>query len=330
MLLAVSAAATAGEPARIETPSGIVIEGGIGVGYVWLPRINGFATVIDEASFLFIRQSDGTPRLEDVLASGHMRISVPGGRAGLPWRLNVALAGATASDKHGSTIATAGGEFLDILPISGAASPGAIASGGTPATLRARADADYVLGSVAAELPGAMRFGPITTGVEVGLAYMRMGSTWNAQHIVTGTTAHSLNEEAVGHYVGPMLGFNSVYQLRPGVRLVGYSRIYGFWYDGDLDARQTSTLLGPLAVSDSDNGFGVRLDSRYGLELSGAGGTRVGFYATSSWQQNVAQIVNPRSGPGIDANAVTFTPTHLEKGEMSAIGGEVRFIVPLN
>ena len=326
-LLAVPTMAS-GEPARVAGASGIVIEGGLGIEFVSLPRINGFATVIDQASFLFIRQSDPTPRLEDVGGSAHIKISIPGRAVGLPWRLNLAVEGAIVSDKTGRTITTAAGEFLDTLPINGNPSPGAIASGGTSATLRVRADADYVLTSATAELPGAMRFGPITTWVEVGVAYMRLNSTWNADHIVTGVTAHSLNEKALGQYVGPVLAFNSVYPLSPNVQLVGRSRIYGFWYDGDLDARQTLGVA--TVVSDSDNAFGVRLDSKYGLELNGGGGTRVGFYVTSNWQQNVAQIVNPRSAPGVDANAVNFTPTHLEKGEMYSVGGEVRVIIPFN
>ena len=42
---------------------------------------------------------------------------------------------------------------------------------------------------------------------------MRWNSTWNADHIVTGVTAHSLNEKALGQYVGTVLAFNSVIAL---------------------------------------------------------------------------------------------------------------------
>lgn len=89
--------------------------------------VNGFGATIDDTPFVFIRQPDDGHKIKAIGIKGGLGFVTP--IKDNNWVLIGHLDGAWVEDDESFRLPLAANEYLDTLPINGAPSPGAIASG---------------------------------------------------------------------------------------------------------------------------------------------------------------------------------------------------------
>jgi len=130
-----------------------------------------------------------------------------------------------------------------------------------------------------------------------------------------------IEEDVSAFFVGPEVGVRSVMPFGNGADFHVVGRAAALWYDARLSAEQEFALehFG-LKRHDTEDGFTARIELAPGISLPIPNSSAV-FTLDGSviWWSGVPSVVNPRSGPGIDANHQRFTPVHLGSDDMLGV-----------
>jgi hypothetical protein len=276
---------------------------------VWLggsllsaPVANGLGSVGDAGSFLFFQQTDNAASLPMLGVNGGVAGWLPTEKFLMFGELDTDLAHGTTS--YQTTIGQ-NSTFVDILPLNGQVSPGAILNSQPAGTLindSTIVDYGRVTAAIGLGKPdqGAAKVG---AGVLVSLAGTHLQSTVSD---VGGTNFVKLDETVSMQSFGPMLAgqWDTAIGEKASVTLGG--RLGILFARGDLSATETSTRTTGLNINSSAtaaanalaglvevNGtLAYAVTDALSLSLTGGVGARNDYFS----------IVNPRSGSGIDAN----------------------------
>ncbi|MEM6616903.1 MAG: hypothetical protein AAF619_10260 [Pseudomonadota bacterium] len=294
---------------------------------------NGFGASINTAGFDFIRQPDSGIDIENWGLTGALEAWAP---VNVPTIGEVFLIGrveaAFVEDDLSSTVTLEAGEFFDTLPIDGAVSPGAITSGaGT--TLNLDVDVDYRrfggFAGVGREIPGA----DVKIGLGVYAAISQLDLSSEFQDDGVPTNFIRLDETVDTFTIGPMLVGEANVDINQYLGAFVSGRAAVVYAHGDLDADQeASNLAVDISVDDTDSGAAVILGIKTGLTVSPTEQLSLSLFGGLDWRNDVYEIVNPRSGPGLTANdAASYAPeaAHIDQiGQFAASVGvraELRF-----
>ena len=295
-----------------------------GGAYVSLPGVNGFSTTIDNGPFVFLRQFDGTTALEEFAPSVSLHLGTPDFDSpffgGVHMNFDISGVWVSASDNADTVLAEApspslADEFLDVLPINGdLISRSSYLPRSRINSAPARHDG-LLAGRGAITLEGpATRRGASEVSILAGprLAYQEQ----DYSATITDSSGHSsnrhdLDESVSAFFGGPEIGFRSVMPFGNGGDFHVIGRAAALWYGARLDAHQrldANNLDLDLDRHDSSDDFSARIELASGVAVP-IPNTRVLLTLDGNvvWWSAVPQVVNPSSGPGIDAN-VTRSP----------------------
>jgi hypothetical protein len=320
-LLSTAASAQDGAGEAMDPAYLVLLGYGLEASYFDFDAANGFASAIDAGSFLFIRQAENGFEFDALGSGGNMHALVPLNDAFLGVdNFHFVFGGNFASDGGSTTIATGATEFLDTLPITGAISPGAIGGAGFTAALKTNVDF-YRL--YAAPTFG-WGFGAITANFGPQIEFKK----YSLDADFTSIGFMNLDEDVEVWSAGPTLAVMAKAPLFSGVE--GFVGGQGslLWTSGNLDAKQQASNIAQVSVSDSAEDLAFMGRGVAGISV-GTGRFSGSLYGSAEWRNDMYEIVNPRSGPGVDANAVTFTPVHLDQTDMWVLSIGARVSVKL-
>ncbi len=311
-------------PARAQDLVDPIYYGMFGIGgeatYLNFDVTNGFATAIGAAGLgTFIRQAEGGTDFDDIGGGGNMHVLVPlrDGPLGID-AFHLVFGGDAASSDGGSgTIQIGAGEFLHLLPVNGGAAPTAI---NTPGITDYDSNTDF-----------HRFYGAPTLGWNQGSLTLKVGplvefKTYDLDVDFTNITGLSapgfeaLDEKVDVWSAGPMLA--AIMSVPLGGNFSGFLGGQGavLRASGHLDAHQDLNIAGGFATlsrDQSDRAADVAFMGRGVAGVSVAAGRFVGsLYGAAEWRNDMYEIVNPRSGPGVDAFTANFAPAHLEQTDM--------------
>lgn len=268
--------------------------------YLSQPVVNGLGAVIDDGPYDFIAQPDNGFDLSGLGIVGGLEF----------WgRLYLGAEFTWAGDSAASVLELPAGPptpYLDTLPIDGSTSPGAIVSGGG-AAIDVTSDANFI------RFSKSLGYVLPTTGprVAIGLYGSFSRLDFNAQFAEQGGTDYMLLDETVRAYsVGPMVALRQEFQLGPNASAYLQGRAAILYSHGALDAYQEASNIGtPLTVTDTHSNLAGLVEMRVGVDLMTAGNATIGLFAGASVRNDTYRIVNPRSGPGLNAsNPASYNP----------------------
>ncbi|MBO0906350.1 autotransporter outer membrane beta-barrel domain-containing protein [Jiella sonneratiae] len=287
----------------------------IGAAYLNQDIVNGYGTVIDDAPFNFLGQAEDGRDLSRVGVEGGFDIwsSLSASRSLYLGFNGVYTQGAEIDD---GSLPTAGPvPFLDVLPITGAPSPGAIDSGfGTTYNVNASLEYKRFDGSIGYGLPQSYFGADVAFGVFASYGGIDLNTTINTQN--GGFTF--LHEDVDIGSVGPMVAARKSFDLSSNVEAFVEGQAAVVYAHGKLDAFQNaSNFANPLAVSDSSSDIAGVGQLRVGFNFIPAGGkSKLGIYGGVGVRNDTYEIVNPRSASGLVANnPASYSPeaSHLEQ-----------------
>ncbi len=312
LLLGTSATGYAAAAPKLEQtttlPDGRSFSVWLGGSLLSAPVANGLGTVGDAGSFLFLQQTDTGVALPT--------LGLTGGVAGwLPTEQFLVFGQIDGDLAHGTnsyqTTIGQNGTYVDVLPLNGQPSPGAILSGLPTGTLindSTTVDYGRITAAIGAGMPGqgAFKWG---AGVIVSLANTHLQSTVSD---VTGLNYVKLDETVSMQSAGPMLTgqWDTAVGEKTSVALGG--RVGLLLARGDLTASEMSTRTGTNATSSATatrnalaglaeiNGtVAYAVSDAVSLSLTGGLGVRNDYFS----------IVNPRSSSGLTAsNPASYNP----------------------
>ena len=310
-----------------------------GAAYVGLPNVNGFATAIDDRSFNFIRRFGGDTGIGigpafslDFLSPTFDGPDLLGGA-----RINVELDGIWATASASTETELEPDELLDLLPIDGGPSPGALFT--TPQRPREDVDAQFLQFEAAFDIDQPLRsVGPTNLSVLLGprVAYQEQNFEATIVDDLRLTDTHyELDERVWTIFAGPEIGFKATTRFANDVELHLTTRAAALWYRAELNADQSFMALPPVGLGrnhafDAAEDFSTRLELTTGFTMP-LRNSRMFFSLDGSvvWWTAVPEIVNPSSSPGVVASSHDFTASHLGKGNMLTAALTARLTLPI-
>ena len=243
----------------------------------------------------------------------------------------------TTVGSHGSVAGdltlSSGIEFLDVMPITGAISPGATAAN-TTSSFKTKSDLNSYSISPYARLDNnffnssEFKFLKDYT-TDVGIMYNNLNYDLSVDlYDTSGTRTYFLNEKVKHNAIGPFISLtnivpieNSSYQFMYGAKLAA------LFTESKLTANQSNRFgAQTYNVTDKNNSFGGLGTISLGIINPLPQGM---FYlmANGTVRNDVSKIINPRCGAMIDCNAATQaavditgytaygsrSPAHLER-----------------
>jgi hypothetical protein len=297
--------------------------------------VNSYASAIDDSTFLFIRQPTDGADFDEWGGGGNLHFLMPFTDPMFGFDgFQLTVGGSFASGDESATqtlVAGIGDEFYDVLPISGAVSPGAIADSNDPdpnVNLSNAVDFMRIFGMPA--LRGSFGDGAISLNMGP-LVEMKKLEVDIEQSVATTTRLNNLSEEVDVWSAGPTAAISVRMPLGNSFEWFASGRGAVLWANGQLDASQTYDIGGgPVAVSadDESSDFAALLKISTGIGLN-AGAFSAEVYGAAEWRNDMYTIVNPISGAGIDADATTFDAAHVEQTDMTAFSVGIRGSVRL-
>ena len=218
----------------------------------------------------------------------------------------------TTVGSHGSDaddIISAGGEFLDVMPITGARSIGSTANS-TTSSFKIKSDLNSYSISPYVRIDNnffnssEFKFLKDYT-TDVGIMYNNLNYDLSVDlYNTSGTRTYFLNEKVKHNAIGPFISLtnivpieNSSYQFMYGAKLAA------LFTESKLTANQSNTTgVQTYNVTDKNNSFGGLGTISLGIINPLPQGM---FYlmANGTVRNDVSKIVNPRCGAMIDCNA---------------------------
>jgi hypothetical protein len=234
----------------------------------------------------------------------------------------------TTVGSHGSDaddIISAGGEFLDVMPITGARSIGSTANS-TTSSFKIKSDLNSYSISPYVRIDNnffnssEFKFLKDYT-TDVGIMYNNLNYDLSVDlYNTSGTRTYFLNEKVKHNAIGPFISLtnivpieNSSYQFMYGAKLAA------LFTESKLTANQSNTTgVQTYNVTDKNNSFGGLGTISLGIINPLPQGM---FYlmANGTVRNDVSKIVNPRCGAMIDCNATGSVPFEVD-GSLSSAG----------
>jgi hypothetical protein len=349
-ILAVGLAVSAGAASSALAQDGFVVPDSpyelgldVGVVYVRLPSVNGFAYSVDHDNYDFIRQYDHSTAIEGFgpSLSAHLGIPDLGGRgwfgdsklnidADAFWVLNNLSAGT-----HLSATCGCDAQFLDLLPVNGGPTFDSLFFDPI-ANIKSKGTANF-------------------EGVDVALTLEHMANADSGLSFLFGprfayqsqkykvTTSSSLEpfqfrtkEDVAAYFIGPEVGVQKVGPLGGGASYHLIARAAALYLDSNLKASQdvvsgSGTVFHLFDQRDSKDTFSGRVELGTGITVPVPNSKMyLSLDGSVIWWSAVPQIVNPRSGKGVNAASKNFPAAHLNTGDMWMAKATVKATIPLD
>jgi len=316
----------------------------VGVVYVRLPSVNGFAYAVDDIDYNFLRQYDHPTSIEGFgpSVSAHLGIPDLGGRgwfgdsklnidADVFWVMNN-----LSASTHLSATCDCDAQFLDLLPVNGGPTFDGLFFDPV-ANIKSKGNANFDGVDVALTLEH-MANGDANSGV-----YFLFGPRFAYQSQKYKVTTSSslepfdfrIKEDVAAYYVGPDIGVRKVGALGGGASYHLVARAAALYLDSNLNARQDVLVGGNsafhLASKDTENTFSGRVELGTGITVPVPNSKMLlSLDGSVIWWSAVPQIVNPRSGKGINAGSKNFQAAHLTTDDMWMAQATVKATIPLD
>ncbi|MEM1288829.1 MAG: hypothetical protein AAGH60_10800 [Pseudomonadota bacterium] len=308
----------------------------IGAALIDAEVVNGLGTVNDTIGFDFISQSDQGEDLSAVGIGGGVDAYIEHGSS--QFFGDAIIAGFDAvfvEDDTTQRQAAADLSFVDVLPIDGTTSLGAIFVGDP---LQADVDIEYTqFGGYLGIAFNAETLGLVTGADPAGdpmsayfgfgayASYSQLDLDSNVFNVDNPLEFAALDEEVDVFSIGPMVTAALSTTFEGGFRAAIKGDAAVLYTNADLDAVQTASNLGlPLSVSDSENdiAFLARLTAMLGYDVSED--ATLGIQGSVTARNDYYSIVNPRSGPGLDASDPTsYNPGPVKLDQAFLFEGEI-------
>lgn len=311
--LVCSSAFAADQQAAIVETTNSVFSVRLGAAYIDMDVANGLGMAIDQADFTFIAQPDNGA---DISAIGG---ELSGDYWGPGFGLGDIFLGASilgVSDNNSSVVTlSAVGQFLDVLPIDGSRSRGAILFGsGAQANISTSADFYRIAASAGYALPWVSEGTKLAVGFYSG--YSRLNFNAETSALGMGSSPYRLSEDVKTFSVGPMVALQKTVALTDAVEgfLEGQAAL--LYARGKFDASQLAWNIPPILLSDHENDIAGMVEARAGVSVVSFGGGKLSVFGGLGVRNDAYEIVNPRSAPGLDAdNPASYNPgpAHIEQ-----------------
>ena len=113
------------------------------------------------------------------------------------------------------------------------------------------------------------------------------------------------------------------------------ARAAALYVDSNLKAAQDALIGGNsvyrVATRDTDDGFSGRVELGSGITLPFPNSKMLlSLDGSVTWWSAVPQIVNPRSGKGVNSASKNFPAAHLTTGDMWTAQATVKATIPLD
>lgn len=350
-ILAAGLAASAGVASSATAQDGFVVPDSpyelgldVGVVYVRLPSVNGFAYSVDHDNYDFIRQYDHSTAIEGFgpSLSGHLGIPDLGGRgwfgdsklnidADVFWVMNK-----LSASTHLSATCACDAQFLDLLPVNGGPTFDGLFFDPV-ANIKSKGNANFDGVDVALTLEH-MANGDANSGVSF-LFGPRFAYQSQRYKVTTSSSLEPFQfrtkEDVAAYFIGPDIGIQKVGPLGGGASYHVVARAAALYLDSNLKAAQDVLVGGNsafrLAQRDTEDTFSGRVELASGITVPVPNSKMtVSLDGSVIWWSAVPQIVNPRSGKGVNAGSKNFPATHLTTDDMWMAKATVKATIPLD
>ncbi len=308
----------------------------VGVVYARLPSVNGFGFAVDDLGYDFIRQYDHSQAIEGAGPGVSLHLGLPD-FATRGWfgdaKMNIDIDAFWIMDTVSAHTNLASGEFLDMLPVNGGPTFDGLYFG-NPASIKSKGDANLSSVDVAWTLEHPM--GDRGMSVLFGPRFAYQAQSYSVTTSSSLETFEFLTKENVSAYfVGPEIGVRKVGPLGGGATYELIARAAALYLDSHLDAAQ-KVLVGGSSVfklngHDNNDGFSGRVELGSGVTMPFPNSAMLlSLNGSVTWWSAVPQVVNPRSGPGVNAASKNFRAASLSTGDMWTAKAMAKVTVPLD
>lgn len=314
-------------------------------GAVWYtpPKLNSFSNSVNLASYVFIRQSKYNEfEVDDAGFTGNIVLGFTLDKhpqtflnlRNVRIELN-AIHGISNETFNSSEIVNAS-EFFDILPINGNPSQGAMATAGQQVTTSATGTFRINEAGITlkADLPhvNGRKIGNILPTLSIGALISKIETNYSvSQQSIPAGAFNNLDEGLRATCLGPYIGGTLLIQPLKDINLSIKADIAALYSWAKLIANQKTSVANIMHYYQDDKKYywSTRISSGAAIDYD-AGPVIIGIEGTISYWNAMPGIVNPRSGPGIDADVAKFDAAHIEKGKMADKKLMFKVYVPLD
>lgn len=289
---------------------------------------NGLGTANDEGTFLFISQSDGEQKFDKFIPSIEANLFYKNkDKDFLGYGFNVE--GFSGEKNNSYSFAHS---FLDILPFTGANSPGALTGSGQTSSFKIETDINSFLVNPYLRLdPNFWNSTPLSSlnewQTDVGIVYNYLDYNLNTKinRSLDDRNLYVANEKVKHNSIGPSF---AITQLKPidgtNVQFIYGLKVAALITEARLNASQDTTAVSArgvtrYSVTDTNTSIGGFGTVSFGFLNSLPQGNYY-LIAQGTVRNDISTIVNPRCNTGQDCDntgghgtAYTPSPSHLER-----------------
>src|SRR5210317_136764 len=278
--------------------------------------VNGLGTAIDLADFTFVSHGgDQSQKIDSLTPAISTKFFNEQGNGG--FELNILNGANSSSVTLDGTVGSA--NFLDVIPITGVASPGANRSS-VVGTLNVKQEINMFnivsfkkLDSIPENFTFLEKFNP-----EIGLMINRTSYEISVDDTFASSSLYHLGETVTSKSLGPVLSLYQEKKLNDiNTKLILGSKLALLATTETLNADQNRSTSNNYNVTDKYDHLSGRLKLTAGFIKKNEQGSN--FYITGSIDiaNDVSSIENPRCVAGQDCNSAeyagTATPAHLKR-----------------
>jgi len=278
--------------------------------------VNGLGTAIDLADFTFVSHGgDQSQKIDSLTPAISAKFFNEQGNGG--FELNILNGANNSSVTLDGTVGVA--NFLDVIPITGVASPGAYRSS-VVGTLNVKQEINMFniisfkkLDSIPENFTFLEKFNP-----EIGLMINRTSYEISVDDTFASSSLYHLGETVTSKSLGPVLSLYQEKKLNDiNTKLFLGSKLALLATTETLNADQNRSTSNNYNVTDKYDHLSGRLKLTAGFIKKNEQGSN--FYITGSIDiaNDVSSIENPRCVAGQDCNSAeyagTATPAHLKR-----------------
>jgi len=278
--------------------------------------VNGLGTAIDLADFTFVSHGgDQSQKIDSLTPAISTKFFNEQGNGG--FELNILNGANSSSVTLDGTVGSA--TFLDVIPITGVASPGAYRSS-VVGTLNVKQEINMFnivsfkkLDSIPENFTFLEKFNP-----EIGLMINRTSYEISVDDTFASSSLYHLGETVTSKSLGPVLSLYKEKKLNDiNTKLILGSKLALLATTETLNADQNRSTSNNYNVTDKYDHLSGRLKLTAGFIKKTEQGSNFYIIGAVDIANDVSSIENPRCVAGQDCNsaeyASTATPAHLKR-----------------
>jgi hypothetical protein len=278
--------------------------------------VNGLGTAIDLADFTFVSHGgDQSQKIDSLTPAISAKFFNEQGNGG--FELNILNGANNSSVTLDGTVGVA--NFLDVIPITGVASPGAYRSS-VVGTLNVKQEINMFniisfkkLDSIPENFTFLEKFNP-----EIGLMINRTSYEISVDDTFASSSLYHLGETVTSKSLGPVLSLYKEKKLNDiNTKLILGSKLALLATTETLNADQNRSTSNNYNVTDKYDHLSGRLKLTAGFIKKTEQGSNFYIIGAVDIANDVSSIENPRCVAGQDCNsaeyASTATPAHLKR-----------------